>query len=68
MDEQAESTHQRKIALSPAARLQPRGLVSVGTGGIREGQAGEQADLPVDRVFDLPLVTGRRRNTNRSDF
>jgi hypothetical protein len=42
--------------------------LAVGTGSIREGEAGGQADLPVDRIFELSLVTGRRRNTNRSGF
>ena len=35
---------------------QPGRLVSLGPGGAGEGQGREQADLPVDRLFGLPLV------------
>ena len=37
--------------LPAPARPQPRGLVSLGRGGVREGAEGGQADLPVDRLL-----------------
>ena len=40
-----------------AARGQSRGLVSVGRGGVCRGaRPRDEADLPVDRLLDLPLV------------
>ena len=35
---------------------QPGRLVSVGTESAGQGQAGKEADLPLDRLFELPLV------------
>ena len=51
-----KSAHRRKVPLSPAARAQSGGLVSMGPGGVREGASGEQADLSLGRLFDLSLV------------
>ena len=47
-------------SLSPSARSQPGRLVSVGRGGDRQGKAGEQADLRLDRLQHLLLVPRRR--------
>ena len=46
----------RIVSVPPPAQGQPRGLVSLGTGGARAGARGGQADLPLDRLLDLPLV------------
>ncbi len=46
----------RDQPLSPPARPQSRGLVSLGRGSVRQGQEGRQARLPVDRLQLLPLV------------
>ena len=46
----------REVALPAPARPQPGRLVPVGAGGVREGEEGEQADLPVRRLLHLPLV------------
>ena len=43
--------------LSSAARRQPGRLVPVGRGGVRPSAHGGQADLSLDRLFDVPLVS-----------
>src|ERR1035438_6944061 len=50
----------RKEPVSPAARPQPRGLVSLGAGGVRKGAPGGQADLPFHWLLHLPLVPDRK--------
>lgn len=42
--------------LPQAARAQPGRLVPLGRGGVRARPSGEQADFPVYRLFNLPLV------------
>src|SRR5688500_13039126 len=53
---EAESSGEREESLPDAARQRPCRLVSVGTGGVREGTEGGQADLSVDWLLDVPLV------------
>ncbi len=64
-----QSPRAGKIALPPAARAQSGRLVSVGRGGFRESAEREQADLPLRRLFHLPLVPrdGARELRERGD-
>src|SRR5579859_2971079 len=55
-DQQTEPAYSRDESVPATARVQSRGLVSVGRRGVCEGAQGEQADLFVDRLFDLSLV------------
>ena len=52
----AESSGARAQPVSAAARRQSGRLVSVGDEAFDDGGAPGQADLPVDRLLDLPLV------------
>ena len=51
-----QSARPREEPVPPPARVQPGRLVRVGRGGVRQGAAREQADLPLDRLLDVPLV------------
>ena len=51
-----EPSREGEEPLPPPARAQSRGLVPVGTRGVRARAARGQADLPLDRLLDLPLV------------
>ena len=46
----------RDLALSAAARRQPRALAPLGAGGAGRGASGKQADPALDRLRRLPLV------------
>ena len=52
----AEPPGGRDEPLPPPAPVQPRRLVSLGSGGVRAGAARGQAHLPVGRLLGLPLV------------
>ena len=57
------------VALPPPARGEPRRLAPVGPRGAGEGEAGGQADPPLDRLRGLPLVPrhGARELRGRGD-
>ena len=52
----AEPPRLRNIAVSAPARREPRGLVSVGPGGVRARPRGGQAGARLDRLRGVPLV------------
>src|SRR5262249_37420965 len=51
-----QKTHSREVTVSAPARAQSGGLVSLGERSFRESEEGEQANLSLNRVLDLPLV------------
>ncbi len=66
----AQPSRRRRVeSLPPPAQGQPGRLVPVGHGGVRPGEVGGQADLPLDRLLDLPLVPrhGARVVRERAD-
>ena len=53
----AQPPRRRDQPVPPPARAQPGRLVSVGSRRARRGEAARPADLPVDRLRGLPLVS-----------
>src|SRR5882762_10825455 len=53
----AQPPGERAQSVSPPARAESRRMVSVGRRSVRQGAWRGQADLSLDRVFHVPLVS-----------